>query len=82
MADRTAPWLLLSADSAEDFSSEGLASSLANRLNTDVGKPFCDFDRRAKGEDVVIERGLEMKEVGAEDAARNAARRMKCLWFC
>lgn len=38
------------------------------------------FDRRANGDDVLIERDLEMKEVdGAEEVARRAARRTKCL---
>jgi hypothetical protein len=56
-----------------------LGSSLANLLKTVDGIPICFFDRRVKGDDVVIERGLEMKEVEGEVAARNAARRMKCL---
>lgn len=78
-ADRTALWSSLSADSTEAFSLEELASSLANRLKTVDGIPFWVFDRRLKGDDVVIDRGLEMKEVDGEVAARNAARRMRCL---
>ena len=39
------------------------------------------FERRANGDDVLIEREVEMNEVdGDEEAARRAARRTKCLW--
>ncbi len=39
------------------------------------------LDLRRKGEAVVMSRGLEMKEVDGEEAARRAARRMRCLQF-
>lgn len=78
IADRTDPCSSPSALPTEDFSSD-LASSLANRLNTDDAILLCAFERRRKGVDVVMERGLEMKEVDGEEAARKAARRMRCL---
>lgn len=39
----------------------------------------CGFVRVMKGDDVVIERGFERKEVDGEVIARNADRRMRCL---
>lgn len=73
-------WSSTSADSTSEFSLAS-ASSLANRLNTDVEIPFWTFDRMRKGDDVVIVRDLEMKVVDGEEAARNAARRMRCLIY-
>jgi hypothetical protein len=39
----------------------------------------CGFIRVMKGEEVVIERDFERKEVDGEVIARNADRRMRCL---
>lgn len=66
-----------SADSIEDFSF--VASSLLNLLNTVDARGDCAFDLRTKGEAVLRERDLVMREVDGEEAARRAARRMKCL---
>jgi hypothetical protein len=75
MAERTDPDSP-SADSIEDFSF--VASSLLNRLNTDDTRGLCAFDLRTKGVVVLREREA-MKEVDGEEAARRAARRMRCL---
>jgi hypothetical protein len=64
-----------SADSTEDFSCE--ASSLLKRLNTLGVNADWAFDRTAKGVEVVMER----EKVEWDDAARKAARRMRCLQF-
>jgi hypothetical protein len=54
------------------------ASWLAKRLK--IGESVvCGFIRVMKGEEVVIERDFEMKEVDGEVIARNADRRMRCL---
>lgn len=39
----------------------------------------CGFVRVMKGEEVVIERDFERKEVDGEVITRNADRRMRCL---
>ena len=53
-------------------------SLLAKRLN--IGKVVaCGFVRAMKGEEVVIERDFERREVEGELIARNADRRMRCL---
>lgn len=58
------------------FSSLVYASSLANLLNT--ADDILSFEAlRRNGDGVLIVRGLEMME--AEEAARRAARRTKCL---
>lgn len=70
----------MSADSTWDFSP--VASSLLNRLNTEDVIGDWTFDLKRKGEAVLMERDLEMKEVvDGEEAARRAARRMRCLLF-
>lgn len=53
-------------------------SLLAKRLKL-IEASDCAFERATKGETVVRERDLEMKEVEGEEIARKAERRMRCL---
>lgn len=77
-----ADWSLGSSnepDSVSAFLASTVASSLAKRLQ--MGEILaCSFGRIVKGEEVVIERGFERKEASGETIARNAERRMRCLF--
>jgi hypothetical protein len=75
MADCTDP-CSPSADSTADFSAE--ASSLLKRLKTEGVNADWAFDRSTKGVEVVMERE---EKAACEEAARKAARRMRCLDF-
>jgi len=75
MADLTEP-CSPSADSTDDFSAE--ASSLLKRRKTEGVNALWVLERSTNGVEVVIERE---ENAACEEAARKAARRMRCLDF-
>jgi hypothetical protein len=75
MADFTEPCSRF-ADSADDFSAE--ASSLLKRRKTEGVNALWVLERSTKGVEVVMERE---ENAVCEEAARKAARRMRCLCF-
>jgi hypothetical protein len=82
IAEPMLDWSTLSANDGVDTVSDSRVSVstplLAKRLK--IGETVaCCFFPVMKGEEVVIERDFERKEVDGEVIARNADRRMRCL---
>lgn len=78
IADFTTP-CSPSADSTDESCFSPDASSLLKRRKTEGVNALCVFERSTKGVEVLMER--EEENAACEDAARKAARRMRCLIF-